>query len=99
MQASAFNAAEGKRPLFYYDFLSILDSSILPAVSMFESNPCIGEEVWETLKLYPYQARQVVTVPFFWVFKADDLHFGNSRTFAVCCQTYPSTVNICKEHI
>ncbi|KAB7500107.1 THO complex subunit 2 [Armadillidium nasatum] len=48
---------KGVKSSFYYDFLSVLDECLLPAVSMFESNPCIAEEVWETIKIYPYQHR------------------------------------------
>ncbi|XP_063849502.1 THO complex subunit 2-like isoform X3 [Scylla paramamosain] len=48
---------DGMRGLFYYEFLDILDEVMLPALSMLDSNPCMAEEIWETLKFYPYQHR------------------------------------------
>lgn len=42
---------------FFYDVLTILDSTILPSLSFMDCNCCIAEEVWNVLKLYPYQCR------------------------------------------
>ena len=42
---------------FYYSFLTIMDDSILPALSLMHANPCVAEEVWECIKQYPYQHR------------------------------------------
>ncbi|KAF2879485.1 hypothetical protein ILUMI_26680 [Ignelater luminosus] len=41
----------------YYDILTLLDSTILPALSYMDCNCCIAEEIWNILKLYPYQTR------------------------------------------
>lgn len=41
----------------YYDILSIFDSAILPSLSYMDCNCCIAEEIWNVLKLYPYQYR------------------------------------------
>ncbi|KAG7167870.1 THO complex subunit 2-like [Homarus americanus] len=50
-------ATDGVRNTFYYDFLDVLDEALLPSLSMLDSNPCLAEEIWETLKIYPYQHR------------------------------------------
>lgn len=42
---------------FFYEFLSILDETLLPGLSMLEASPCLAEELWEVLKFYPYQYR------------------------------------------
>lgn len=41
----------------YHDVLTLLDSTILPSLSFMDCNCCIAEEVWNVLKLYPYQCR------------------------------------------
>lgn len=41
----------------YYEIFSILDSAILPALSFMDCNCCIAEEIWNIIKLYPYQYR------------------------------------------
>lgn len=41
----------------YYDILTLLDTTILPALSYMECNCCVAEEIWNILKLYPYQIR------------------------------------------
>ncbi|XP_042869618.1 THO complex subunit 2-like [Penaeus japonicus] len=48
---------DGVRSNFYFEFLSVLDEVLLPSLSMLDSNPCLAEEIWETLKMYPYQHR------------------------------------------
>ncbi|XP_071535376.1 THO complex subunit 2 isoform X1 [Panulirus ornatus] len=48
---------DGVRSSFYYEFLDVLDEALLPSLSMLDSNPCLAEEIWETLKMYPYQHR------------------------------------------
>ncbi|XP_063606637.1 THO complex subunit 2-like [Penaeus indicus] len=48
---------DGERSNFYFEFLSVLDEVLLPSLSMLDSNPCLAEEIWETLKIYPYQHR------------------------------------------
>ena len=45
------------RSSFYYSFLTVLDDSLLPALSLLHANPCVAEELWESIKLYPYQHR------------------------------------------
>jgi len=42
---------------FYYEFLNVLDEALLPGLSMLVCNPCMAEEIWETIKLYPYAHR------------------------------------------
>ncbi|XP_072398608.1 THO complex subunit 2 [Diabrotica undecimpunctata] len=41
----------------YYDILSLLDVTILPALSYLECNCCIAEDIWTLIKLYPYHIR------------------------------------------
>ncbi|XP_049281408.1 THO complex subunit 2 isoform X1 [Anopheles funestus] len=41
----------------YYDILSLLDSSVLPALAYMDCNCCVAEEIWSIVKLYPYQYR------------------------------------------
>ncbi|KAL1505772.1 hypothetical protein ABEB36_005256 [Hypothenemus hampei] len=41
----------------YYDIISIFDVTILPSLSYLECNCCIAEEIWNCIKLYPYQIR------------------------------------------
>ncbi|EAT47141.1 AAEL001716-PA [Aedes aegypti] len=41
----------------YYDIITILDASILPALSYMDCNCCVAEEIWSIVKLYPYQYR------------------------------------------
>lgn len=41
----------------YHDIVTLLDSSILPALSYMECNCAIAEEIWSVLKLYPYHVR------------------------------------------
>ncbi|XP_076041102.1 THO complex subunit 2-like protein isoform X4 [Oratosquilla oratoria] len=48
---------DGEKNSFYYEFLGILDESFLPALSLMEANPCVAEEVWDTIKTFPYQHR------------------------------------------
>lgn len=43
-------------PLFN-EVLTLMDSSVLPALSYMDCNCCVAEEVWEILKFYPYQLR------------------------------------------
>ncbi|CAL4100396.1 unnamed protein product [Meganyctiphanes norvegica] len=47
---------DNKSP-FFYEFMSILDETLLPVLSMLEANPCLAEEIWEAIKFYPYQYR------------------------------------------
>ena len=47
------------RDEFYYGFLSVLDDALLPSLSVLHYNPCMAEEVWETIKLYPYTHRYI----------------------------------------
>ncbi|KAK3925484.1 THO complex subunit 2 [Frankliniella fusca] len=41
----------------YYEVMTLLDETILPALSFLEGNCCIAEDVWNILKLYPYVHR------------------------------------------
>ena len=56
--------SEGMRSDFYYEFLGVLDEVLLPALSVLDANPCLAEEIWEVLKVYPYQHRYVDTEVF-----------------------------------
>ncbi|KDR14733.1 THO complex subunit 2 [Zootermopsis nevadensis] len=47
---------EGENNL-YYDIITLLDEVILPSLSYMDCNCCIAEEVWNVIKLYPYQCR------------------------------------------
>ncbi|XP_064083683.1 THO complex subunit 2-like isoform X2 [Macrobrachium nipponense] len=50
-------SGDNMRQDFYYEFLTVLDEVLLPALSVLDSNPCLAEEIWEVLKVYPYQHR------------------------------------------
>ncbi|XP_068227072.1 THO complex subunit 2 isoform X2 [Palaemon carinicauda] len=50
-------SGEGMRQDFYYEFLTVLDEVLLPSLSVLDSNPCLAEEIWEVVKVYPYQHR------------------------------------------
>ena len=41
----------------YYDISTILDVALLPSVSFMDCNCCIAEEIWNTIKYFPYQSR------------------------------------------
>lgn len=41
----------------YYDMLTLLDTTILPSLSYMDCNCSVAEEIWNVLKLYPYQIR------------------------------------------
>lgn len=41
----------------YYDVITLLDTSILPSLSYMDCNCSVAEEIWNILKLYPYQVR------------------------------------------
>ncbi|XP_066999560.2 THO complex subunit 2 isoform X2 [Anabrus simplex] len=41
----------------YHDIITLMDEVILPSLSYMDCNCCIAEEVWNILKLYPYQCR------------------------------------------
>ncbi|KAG8229794.1 hypothetical protein J437_LFUL005875, partial [Ladona fulva] len=41
----------------YLDVVTLLDEVILPSLSHMDCNCCIAEEVWNVIKLYPYQYR------------------------------------------
>lgn len=51
--AQSKNAAES----LYFDIVSLLDSTILPSLSYMDCNCCVAEEIWNILKIYPYQCR------------------------------------------
>lgn len=42
---------------FCYDILTLLDSSILPALSYMDCNCCVAEEIWSVIKCFPYHHR------------------------------------------
>ncbi|XP_018897836.2 THO complex subunit 2 isoform X2 [Bemisia tabaci] len=41
----------------YYDTISLLDVVVLPTLSYLEANCCVSEEIWNIVKMYPYQIR------------------------------------------
>lgn len=41
----------------YWDIINLMDKTILPALSYMDCNCCMAEEIWNVLKLYPYQMR------------------------------------------
>lgn len=43
--------------LLYFDCISIIDASILPALSYMDSNCCVAEEIWSIVKMFPYHHR------------------------------------------
>jgi len=56
----ALDSQEGKVQVdkeFYYEFFNVLDEALLPGLSMLVCNPCMAEEIWDTIKLYPYAHR------------------------------------------
>lgn len=53
---------DGKKTLptdapMYYEVTTLLDESVLPALSFMDGNCCIAEDIWNVLKLYPYTHR------------------------------------------
>lgn len=40
-----------------YDILTLLDASILPALSYMDCNCCVSEEIWSVVKFFPYHYR------------------------------------------
>lgn len=46
----------------YYDIISILDVTIFPSLSYLDCNCCIAEEIWNLIKLYPYQIRSICLI-------------------------------------
>lgn len=47
----------GDGETLYHDCLSLLDASILPALSYMDSNCCVAEEIWSVVRLFPYHYR------------------------------------------
>lgn len=43
--------------LLYFDCMSLIDASILPALSYMDCNCCIAEEIWSIIKMFPYHHR------------------------------------------
>lgn len=41
----------------YFDILTLLDSSILPALYYMDCNCCVAEEIWSIIKFFPYHCR------------------------------------------
>lgn len=41
----------------YYNCISIIDASILPALSYMDCNCCVAEEIWSIIKMFPYHHR------------------------------------------
>lgn len=45
--------------ILYDECLSLLDASILPALSYMDCNCCVAEEIWSVIKFFPYHYRYV----------------------------------------
>lgn len=45
--------------LLYHDIMTLLDSSVLPALSYMECNCAVAEEIWSIIKFLPYHYRLV----------------------------------------
>lgn len=43
--------------LLYFDCISLIDASILPALSYMDCNCCVAEEIWSIIKMFPYHHR------------------------------------------
>ena len=41
----------------YHECITLLDSTILPALSYMDCNCCVAEEIWSVIKLFPYHYR------------------------------------------
>ncbi|XP_065225591.1 THO complex subunit 2 isoform X3 [Planococcus citri] len=41
----------------YFEILTVLDLTILPTLSALKVNCCVADEIWDILKLYPYNYR------------------------------------------
>lgn len=58
MQVSPSNLPNAQtEEILYYDCLSLLDASILPALSYMDCNCCVAEEIWSVIKFFPYHYR------------------------------------------
>lgn len=58
----SYNIENCRSPLpggdsLYYNILSLVDVTILPSLSYMDCNCSVAEEIWNVLKLYPYQIR------------------------------------------
>lgn len=43
--------------LLYFDCISLIDASVLPALSYMDCNCCVAEEIWSIIKMFPYHHR------------------------------------------
>ncbi|XP_031624361.1 THO complex subunit 2 isoform X2 [Contarinia nasturtii] len=43
--------------LLYFDCITLIDASVLPALSYMDCNCCIAEEIWSIIKIFPYHHR------------------------------------------
>lgn len=53
----AGNKGTSDNELLYYDIITLLDTSFLPALSYMDCNCCVAEEIWTVVKFYPYEHR------------------------------------------
>lgn len=42
---------------FYFEIITVLDTSIFPSLSYLDCNCCMAEEIWTVLKFFPYHFR------------------------------------------
>lgn len=56
VDASSGPKVDTDEPL-YYDCISLIDASILPALSYMDCNCCVAEEIWSIIKFFPYHHR------------------------------------------
>lgn len=47
---------------FYNQIYSILNDILMPSLSMVVMNPCLAIELWNLLKLFPYEMRYIMTI-------------------------------------
>lgn len=53
---SARSVVQSENPL-YFNVVTLLDITVLPSLSYMDCNCSVAEEIWNVLKLYPYQIR------------------------------------------
>ncbi len=49
---------------FYNQIYSMLNDILMPSLSMVQMNPCLAQELWNLLKMFPYEMRSVIYTRF-----------------------------------
>ncbi len=47
---------------FYNQIYSMLNDILMPSLSMIQMNPCLAVELWNLLKMFPYEMRLVLEI-------------------------------------